>query len=130
TFSEGRDRSRNSASTYATSASNARWRGTLVSTSENSLDALAKASGQSRDHGELARAHDVSAVVGRRSTIFDRHPANVPRAKFRSWARRQLVLLRAACEKNYGWAIDPVILTIIRLDDQAEKYVRQRIEEF
>jgi hypothetical protein len=40
------------------------------------------------------------------------------------------VLLRAACEKNYGWAIDPVILTIIQLGDRAEEYVRQCIKEF
>jgi hypothetical protein len=130
TFSEGRDRSRNSASVYATSASSAMWRGILISTSEASLDSLAMASGQRRDHGELARAHDVPAVVAGRSTIFDKRPANVPKAKSRSWARRQLVRLRAACEKHYGWAIDPIILEIIRLGDGAERYVRQRIAEF
>jgi putative DNA primase/helicase len=129
-FSEGRDTSRNSGSAFAVAASSAIWRGILISTAENSFDALAAACGEHRDHGELARSHDVPAVTKGHSTIFDRFPIDVPKNKRRSWSRRQLRLLREACAGNHGWAIDPVIQKIIDLGDDAEKYVRKCIREF
>ena len=93
-YAEGRDTARHTKSTYASATGAASWRGIMVASSENTIEALAEMAGEKRDEGEYARAFDVPAVHSGNPTVFDRFPRNVAIQDREAWARRQLKEIR------------------------------------
>jgi putative DNA primase/helicase len=108
TFSEGSDRARMSSSTLSSFGSS-QWRGIFVSTAENSFNAYAAFSGETRNEGEYARCLDVVATVKGKPTIFDHIPKGMDNRQARRWARNQLVKLRRAGELQHGTALRPYL---------------------
>lgn len=117
-FSEGRDKTRNSLSTMATSGASSQWRGIFFSTSEHSFNEYAALSGETRSGGEYARCLDVPAVRKGQTTVFNRFPNNVPNK--RKWAQSQLISIRKACEKQCGTALMPFLLYLSKVENLPE----------
>ncbi len=101
-YAEGRDTGRHTKSTYASETGAASWRGIMVASSENTIEALAEMAGETRDEGEYARAFDVPAVRFGHPTVFDRFPRRVAPHRREAWARRQLAEIRKLCNENHG----------------------------
>ncbi|MCC0807859.1 DUF927 domain-containing protein [Methylobacterium sp. W2] len=85
-LSEGKDRVRHSASTYATDASATGFRIIYLANSEHPISVFAQRAGRVRDHGEYARCWDVPAVSEGCKTVFDLGSNGNPR-KFRPGER-------------------------------------------
>jgi putative DNA primase/helicase len=129
-FGAGVETSRSRQSAFAVPPASAAWRSILVSTGEHSIAALAAQSGQKRDAGELARAHDLPALVAGKKTIFDMRPAAVPKKKASSWARAQLNTLRRTIASHHGHALDPLIREIREMGDELRPYVEKCTKRF
>jgi hypothetical protein len=129
-FSEGRDRSRHSSWGVGNTAASASWCGIFVSTSEHSFNAYVAFSGETRDHGELARCLDISATTKGRPTIFDRCPSNIEKDKFDAWAKSRVIKLRKACAENCGVAIVPYIEHLIKSRGTLKTTVEELVREF
>ncbi|MCX5581221.1 DUF927 domain-containing protein [Kaistia terrae] len=124
-ISEGRDKSRHSLSSFASSSTSAEFRTIFVSTAEHSFNDHAAASGQTRDLGEYARCLDVPATRSG-PIIFDRRPKGASRV----WAQKQLQLMREACEANHGVALPPFIEHLVGLEGGLRERVQSLIEHF
>ena len=125
-LSEGRDRTRHSASNYASSVKTARFRTIFVSTAEHSFTEYAAFAGETRDEGEYARCLDVPATRSGRPTVMDRCPEETNETR---WARKQLIKLRNACEHQHGMILRPYIKFLINkgeaLRDEIQAYMDQ-----
>lgn len=128
-FSEGVDRARMSTSSLASSSSS-QWRGIFVSTSEYSFNEYAAFSGEARSEGEFARCLDVAAAVRGMPTVFDRRPDEITKAAAGRWARRQLIKLRGACERQCGTALASYIAYLVDQGRDLPKAVRARRTQF
>ena len=126
-LSEGRDRSRHSASIFASSVKSARFRTIFVSTAEHSFTEYAAFAGETRDEGEYARCLDVPATSSKRSTIMDRYPEENGKAR---WARKQLIELRNACEDQHGMILRPYIEFLIEKSEGLRDEVQAYMDEF
>ncbi|QAY96418.1 hypothetical protein CWB41_12320 [Methylovirgula ligni] len=113
-FGEGRDRLRHSESSFGTQGKSSTFRGILLSTSETSFRELR---GADRDDGELARAHDIPALMNGSKTIFDRLPANQSASK----SRAKLNEFRQAITQNSAVAFDKYIKWLAKNEDAEDK---------
>jgi hypothetical protein len=129
-LSEGRERSRHSASNFASSARAARFRTIFVATSEHSFSEYAAFAGETRDEGEYARCLDVPASGQTRATIMDRAPEEDDKELSRRWASRQIIEIRKACEEHRGMVFRPYIKYLIKQVDTLKETVTQLMEEF
>lgn len=121
-FGEGRDRLRHSASSYAAHDNGSIFKGILLSTSETSFHELR---GSMRDDGELARAHDVPALLLGSKTIFDRLSETLSPKK----TRTKLNIFRRAITQNPGVVFVDYIKWLASTQDIEEK-ARAHIETF
>lgn len=112
-LSEGRDKARHSSWKEASAASNAQFRTIFVSTAEHSFNEYAAYAGEKRDEGEYARCIDIAATTPDRATIMSRKPDGMKASKARRWARKSVIGLRVACEKQHGTALRPYIEYVI-----------------
>jgi hypothetical protein len=73
---------------------------------------------------------DIPAKLRGASTIFDLAPGELERRQTKRWARRQLIELRRACERNHGHAIEPYIQYLIKNMPTLKQTVLKRIAKF
>jgi hypothetical protein len=129
-YSEGRDRSRHSASGYASQQSSAGWYGIFFATSEKSFDDFARIANAQRDDGEYARCIDVPALTDGCDTIFDRATIASKREKASTWARTELRRLRAACKNHSGVAAHAFIRRLPNGWNEHAEFLKERVDEF
>lgn len=121
-FGDGRDRLRHSESSYAGSGNGSTFKGILLSTSEVSFSKLR---GSARDDGELARAHDVPALIRGSTTIFDRLPQSLSSRQ----TRKKLNEFRQAITQNSAVVFDCYIKWLADREDVVQK-AQGHIETF
>jgi hypothetical protein len=129
-YSEGRDRSRHSASGYASQQSSAGWYGIFFATSEKSFDDFARIANAQRDDGEYARCIDVPALTDGCDTIFDRVTIASKREGASTWARTELRRLRAACKNHSGVAAHAFIRSLPNGWNEHAEFLKKRADEF
>jgi putative DNA primase/helicase len=105
-YAEGVDRQRHTSWQTAKNGEAVRFRGICISTAEHSVLDYAALAGETRDHGELFRGIDVSAVRKGHQTILDRAPKTLAQRKI-------LEALRLACGECHGTAFDPYLEYLI-----------------
>ncbi len=129
-YAEGRDTGRHSGSAYASSSGIASWRGIMVASSENAIEALAELAGEKRDEGEYARAFDIPAVRPGNSTVFDRFPSDVAPDDREAWARQQLAQIRDLCRENHGLAFQRYVAFLAQHRATLKADIEEAMEEF
>jgi putative DNA primase/helicase len=127
-FGEGRDTTRHSESSFATPRGSVTFRGILVSTSEKSFQQQANEALETRDDGEIARAHDVPAISKGSTTIFDRLPEHTQSGA--RGARKRLVALRQACALSSGYAMVHFIKLVGKHEAEIAKQAPALVQEF
>ena len=127
-FGEGRDTTRHSESSFATPRGSVTFRGILLSTSEKSFQQQANEAIETRDDGEIARAHDVPAISKGSMTIFDRLPEHTPSGA--RGARKRLVALRQACALSSGCAMVHFIKLVGKHQAEIAKQAPALVQEF
>jgi putative DNA primase/helicase len=124
-LSEGRDKARHSSWKETPAASNAQFRTIFVSTAEHSFDDYAAYAGEKRDEGEYARCIDVAATKPDLPSVMTKIP-KTHTSDAKTWARKQVIALREACEEQHGTALRPYIEFLIEqgpgLKDKVAKY--------
>ncbi|MEW6437788.1 MAG: DUF927 domain-containing protein [Pseudomonadota bacterium] len=123
-FGEGRDRLRHSESSFGTQGKSSTFKGILLSTSETSFRELR---GVDRDDGELARAHDIPALMKGSKTIFDRQPGNQSASK----SRTKLNEFRQAITQNSAIAFDKYIKWLAKaegVENKAHVYIEDLMD--
>ncbi len=129
-YAEGRDTGRHSKSAFASASGIASWRGIMVASSENAVEALAELAGEKRDEGEYARAFDVPAVRPGNSTVFDRFPHHVAPEHHEAWARQQLAEIRRLCGENHGLALQRYVAFLIQHRATLKADIERAMGEF
>jgi Domain of unknown function (DUF927) len=112
-YAEGQPRKRSRAASLTDQRPASPWHGILISTAEQSFAALAEASGDKRNSGEVARCYEIPAVRKKRLTVFDRWPLDVKEAEREAWATEALRKLRTACTEHHGTAIRKFIRRLV-----------------
>lgn len=129
-YAEGRDTSRHSKSTYATASGAAAWRGIMIASSENTIEALAELAGEKRDEGEYARAFDVPAVRDNNPTVFDSFLRLTLPQHREIWARQQLAEIREICSANHGLAFHRYATSLVEHRASLKDDTRRAMEDF
>ena len=129
-YSEGRDRSKHSASQYASKQSAARFHGIFFATSERSLDDFARIANAERVDGEFARCTDVPALPDGDETIFDRFETTSKRKATVAWARTELERFRRECRKNCGVAAHAFINRLPVGWAEHPAFIEAKVKEF
>ena len=129
-YSEGRDTGRHSKSTYTSDAGLASWRGIMVASSENSIEALAGLGAEKRDEGEYARAFDVPAVRPGNKTVYDCFPRHIAPEQREAWARERLTRIRQLCAANHGAAFHAYAESLVEHRKTLKADVERAMERF
>jgi Domain of unknown function (DUF927) len=106
------------------------WRTILLTSSEKSIQSLAKAARVERQHGEALRLIDIPAVFDGCDHIFDRLPLEAPVQDLKKWKKELFASIAAECGANHGAALERYIERIITAEFDVKEYVNTAIASF
>jgi Domain of unknown function (DUF927) len=129
-ISQNQEREVHSKSSFATTDESAEYRTIFVSTSEHSIDELAKYAGETRDEGERARCVCIPANRPGRRKVIDRRPSDLPIEQRGTWAKRTLVKIRKSCKNNHGLAMRPFIKYVMSDLDHSKRQIARYMKSF
>ena len=105
------------------------WRSIALTSSEQSVQELARKVKLQRQGGEAVRLIDVPAVCDGQDHIFDRLPADLDKSDVSAWKKGMFADIAKACEENHGepWRVYVKALIAKR---KLKEYVEKRIAFF
>jgi Domain of unknown function (DUF927) len=128
--SQGWATGRHSSFTMANEGVHGGWRCIALTSSEKSIQDMAKDAKVERQHGEVLRLIDVPALLEGSSHIFDRASSDVLVKDFTSWRDSTFASIVNDCNANHGAALKAYLEKIIAADFNVSKTAREHIVTF
>ncbi len=100
----------------------------MLTSSERSIQRLARAADLEREPGEALRLIDVPASIGGRNHIYDRLKGKVE--QFTQWKETKVEEIVEACSKNHGSALHRYLELLIPRRDEIKGYVEKSTAHF
>lgn len=103
------------------------WKSVILTSSEYSIQELARRTNAERQGGEAVRLIDLPAITRECDHIFDRAPLNCDSPGWRASTFKKIAL---ACATNHGEAYMHYLRRLLAMGDSLSSYVQQRIDFF
>ena len=129
-IAHGAATARHSSFTAAHDGEHKSWRSILLTSCEFSVRELARAAKMERQHGEVLRLIDVSAVYEGLDHIFDRLPPNLGNENIEDWKNRTFAAIAEACEQNHGKPFRKYIRALIAKRTTLKDEVATSVDAF
>lgn len=116
--------------TKSRGAPNVRWRAIALTSSEKSVQQLAKIAGRARRQGDAVRLIDVPALIDGEDHIFDRIPSDLNGKSVPQWTTAKFTELQSACSTNHGAVYREYIKYLIAQGERLASLVNKLRKKF